>query len=229
MGVSRQAATSTGRIRVFLVDDHDLVLRGLQDILRGEPDMQVVGTAGEGSSLVEKVRVARADVVLLDVRMAHFDVFESVAALHSLPDTQPAARAPYVILVTAYADAYMVSQAQKLGVRGYLLKEEALGDKLPHAIRRVARGGCAYSSEAQKMLYDPDAMPEGLRFGGAQYTVLALMVSGKTPTQIADILGKSMDSIYTIQSRIRAKLEVDTNAQAVRKAIRDGIVPHSPQ
>src|SRR5574341_1976916 len=224
MVVGNKISNSTDRTRIFLVDDHDLVVRGLCDILRREPDMEVVGSATDSDHLIEKVRMSKAEVVLLDVRMAKFDVFEAVAALHDLCRTSPNGRAPGIIFVTAVADPYTATQAQKLGVRGYLLKEEALSQSLPGAIRLVANGGSAYSGEVQKMLYNPRSMPEGPTLGGEQYNVLALRVAGYTSEQIAKQLGKTMHSIYTIQYRIRTKLEVENNSQAVSKSILQIIV-----
>jgi DNA-binding NarL/FixJ family response regulator len=226
MVILNTQAISKQKIRVFLVDDHDLALRGLQKIICAEPDMAVVGIATEASGLNEKILAARVNVVLLDVRMTNFDVLQLVNALQKAPESHSGNRVAAIIFVTAFVDPYIASQAQKLGVSGYLLKEEALSLKLPGAIRAVINGSCVYSEAVQKLLYDPRASEAaGISFGGEEYHVLALMVSGHTPAQIAQKLDKSLDSIYSLQYRLRNKLDVKKNGQAVRKAIAENIVP----
>jgi DNA-binding NarL/FixJ family response regulator len=212
-----------GILRIFLVDDHDVVLEGLQGIICAEADMMVAGTAMNGTFLIEKIAAAKADLVLLDIQIAHFDVFQVVAEIQDVAKCSGSI-SPGIIFVTGFADAYIATRAYKLGVRGYLLKEEALSQSLPGAIRLVANGGFAYSGKVQKMLYNPRTLPQGLSFGGEQYNVLALMVNGYTAGQIAHELGLTLYSVYTIQKRIRKKLQAESNTQAVSKALEQNIV-----
>lgn len=212
------------KIEVFIADDHDVVIRGLEDILKDHSDIKVVGAACGSTELISGVLKTKPDVVLLDVRMPNFNVVTAVEELSSLAANGDM-EMPRIILVTAHLDAYLASRAQQLGVAGYLLKEEALSRSLPEAIRLVHSGSWAYSGEVQKLLNSSSRTVDGVSFGAQQFSVLALMVDGHTPQEIAHLLRKSLISIYSIQHRIREKMNVGTNAQAVSKAIQDGIVP----
>jgi DNA-binding NarL/FixJ family response regulator len=214
-------------IRVFMADDYDVVLVGLKGILSQHPDIEIVGTHTSGIELTDRIVKAKPDVILLDVKMPHFNIFEAFEALKSTAerDGNFGGELPNVVLVTSQLDPYLARKAYDEGIAGYLLKEDALSENLPSTIRTVAAGGWAYSEAVQQVLNNPNGARGQLTFGGDQFVVLCLMVDGYTNTEIAQITGRTLDALYTMQHRIRLKLCVETNAAAVTKAIQEKIVP----
>ena len=120
-------------IRVILVDDQTLMRQGLQTLLELEPDLEVVGVAGNGREAIAAVERARPDVVLMDVRMPEMD---GVAATRILAERFPAVG---VIILTTFDDDEYVFEGLKSGARGYLLKDVSSED-LAEAVRAVAAG-----------------------------------------------------------------------------------------
>ena len=208
------------KIRVQLADDHDVVIQGIRSILSGEADLEIVGDPiRSGRELLEAVRQAQPDVLLLDAKMPEFDL---LLALDQLAEQLPRV---HVLVVTALQDPQLVKAASKKHAAGYVLKEEALSALLPLAIRDIQAGNVWFSPKASQLLLQdetPNAGAEGLT--DYQLTVLRLMVQGKTPDEMARILERSVISIYNAQHYIREKLAVETNAQAMILALNEGLV-----
>lgn len=205
------------KIRVFIADDHEVVIKGIVAILNEAVDMVMVGYTMSGKNLWEQVRAAQADVLLLDVKMEEFDV---LTALKQCQSIFPSAK---VIIVTAQQDPLHVKAAAERGAAGYLLKEEALSAQLPDAIRTVAAGKMWFSPRASQYLLQGNDKMELL--GTYLLEVLRLMVAGETPNAIAATLNKSVAAIYNAQTQIREKLGTNTNEQAIIMAIRERLVP----
>ncbi|NIS79994.1 MAG: response regulator [Anaerolineales bacterium] len=207
-------------IRVQIADDHDVVVQGVTSILEAEADIEVVGpTISSGDELIENVREATPNVLLLDVKMPDFDMLTTLGRLTAL---MPRLR---TIIVTAQQDPQLVKAAADKGAAGYILKEEALSSLLPLAIRGVAKGELWFSPRSTQHLIG--GYTDELDLSEYRRDVLRLMVHGKTPQEIAHSLQRSVSAIYSAQTLIREKLGVDTNEQAIVVAIRDRLVPLS--
>lgn len=126
-------------IRVVLADDHDAVIQGISENVDEQPDMRMVGTFKTGYGLVEEISALEPDVVLLDIVMPGLDVLEAIQALSR------GKAVPKIIIVSASMDYYVATQGFRLGIAGYLLKEDSLSDDLGSKIRSVYRGGQAFS------------------------------------------------------------------------------------
>jgi DNA-binding NarL/FixJ family response regulator len=215
------------KIRVFLADDHDVVVRGLQDILNEHDDMEIVGTATSGAGLIEKIVQAEPEVILLDVKMPLFNIFEAIDDLKRLAEREGlfGGELPSIILVTSLLDPYLARKAYDDGIAGYLLKEDALSKRLPSAIRMVAANCSAFSEAVQDVLDSPNSTRGQVTFTADQFEILCLMVHGLSSTQIAEVTGRNVNALYMIQHRIRLKLDVETNSQAVTRAIQQRLVP----
>jgi DNA-binding NarL/FixJ family response regulator len=137
-------ASSEGRIRVVIVDDHAVLRAGLEHLLGGEPDLEVVGTAAGGAEAVALVREVRPDVVLMDLQMPKMSGLEATRELLS---AQPQVR---VVVLSGQVTPASAKEAMVLGAAGFLLKEEDPGD-LPQRIRIVAAGGTAWSEAATEL------------------------------------------------------------------------------
>ena len=206
------------RIRIFLADDHDVVIVGVTGILAEQSDMVIVDSAQTGRGLLEKIEAARPDVVLLDIKMPDFSLYKF------LPEIQALDHAPDIIIVSAMADYYLAAKAEALGIAGYLLKEDALSNDLPFVIRGVANGMFTLSIRVQNMLTSNLRYLNSTELSEEQYRVLGHMVNGHTAQEIADIIGKKVTAVYSAQQRIREKLDVETSEQAIVRAIRERLV-----
>src|ERR1700710_735594 len=121
-------------IRVFLLDDHEVVRRGVADVLSGDPDITIVGEAKNAAEAMSRVPALRPDVVVLDVRLPDGDGVTVCRDLRAqLPDLG-------VVMLTSYSDDEALFQAIMAGAAGYLLKQ-ILGQDLVTAVRTVAAGG----------------------------------------------------------------------------------------
>jgi DNA-binding NarL/FixJ family response regulator len=205
-------------IRVQIADDHELVRLGIRKILETASDIQILDAdIMAGANLIGRVAQTKADVLLLDLKMPDFNLFETLPQLAALSK-------PRVIVVTAYHDSHLIQTLTQYGAAGYLLKEEGFTETLAQAIREVARGGMWFSPKAQKMLLEDNHEPDhGLTLYEKQ--ILYLMVQAHNPADIGRQLERSVASIYQAQQKIRDKLGVISNEAAILRAIDEHLVP----
>ncbi len=207
-------------IRVLLADDQRVLREGLAMLVGLLPDVEVVGTAGDGEEAVRLAVARAADVVLMDLRMPRCD---GVEATRRLADARPGAR---VIALTTYADEPTVLRALRAGARGYLTKD-AGADEIHRAILAVARGEAALDPAVQAHLVaavaegGEAALPDGLTPREAE--VLTLIAGGLSNTQIAERLVVSQATVKSHVNRVFAKAGVRDRAQAVAYAYRNGL------
>src|SRR5262249_39375064 len=134
-----------GKIAVLLVDDHVLVRQGLRCVLETDPEIEIVGEAGDGQSAAELVDRLRPDVVLMDLTLPQVDGIEAPRLIAAR------AGAPNILILTMHSDDVSVRQSLKAGARGYLLKDADDVDLL-NAVKAVARGKSFFSPAVSKVL-----------------------------------------------------------------------------
>ena len=206
-------------IRVVVVDDHDMVRRGLAVFLRTFDDLKLVGEAADGEEAVRIVEELRPDVVLMDLRMPVMDGVEATKVIRAqFPETQ-------VIALTSFKDERLVHDALSAGAIGYLLKNASVDD-LAAAIRAARAGKPTLSPEATQVLINQARRPTASHFNLSEreLEVLALMVDGLTNRQIADALSISRSTVKFHVSSILAKLGVASRTEAVALAMQYGLV-----
>ena len=142
--------TARRRIRVFLVDDHEVVREGLRRMLGSCDDLEVVGGAANGEDALRMIPDATPDVVLLDLNLPGMQGLDVLAALQSGD-----AGSPKVLVLTVHDDEELVLGAARLGARGYVLKHTSR-DELAGAIRKVAGGGHYFGEEVIGALIGAD-------------------------------------------------------------------------
>jgi DNA-binding NarL/FixJ family response regulator len=214
-------------IRVLLVDDQKLMREGLRILLELEPDLQVVGEAGDGQSALDTFVAEGPDVVLMDIRMPGMDGVEATWRLRQL---FPQAR---VIILTTFDDDEYVFEGLRAGAQGYLLKDVS-GSDLAHAIRTVAGGGALIEpSVARKVLSEfarlaPPARPvdDGLAepLTGRELDVLRLLAQGLSNRQIASRLSLAEGTVKNNVTAILQKLGAHDRTQAALRAREMGIL-----
>jgi DNA-binding NarL/FixJ family response regulator len=211
-------------VRVVVVDDQALVRGGFSMILEAEPDIEVVGEAGDGEQALELCARVAPEVVLMDVRMP---VMDGVQATRLMTSRSPAR---VLILTTFDLDEY-VYQALQAGASGFLLKDVP-ANELAHAVRTVAAGDTLLAPAITRRLVEEflrrpqpgGATPELDRLTERERQVLVLVARGLSNVEIAEALFVSETTAKTHVSRILAKLGVRDRVQAVVLAYESGLV-----
>lgn len=211
-------------IRVFLVDDEELVRTGLRMILDAEPDIEVVGEAADGDTGIVRVEHALPDVVLMDIRMPRMDGVEATRRICT-----GRSGAKVVVLTTFDVDEHVYA-ALAAGASGFLLKD-APAVQLIHAIRVAAAGDALLAPSVTRRLIarfadtPPRARP-GLPtdLTSREAEVLSLLAEGLSNAEIADRLVVGEATVKTHVARVLAKLGVRDRVQAVVLAYRSGLV-----
>ncbi|HUO24878.1 MAG TPA: response regulator transcription factor [Candidatus Aquilonibacter sp.] len=203
------------KITVLLVDDHSLVRRGFRRMLEDEPDMEVVGEAGDGEQAIELVRELRPQVVVMDCALPKMNGLEATRQiLEDAPET-------CVLMLSMHAENTWVRQAIGAGAKGYILKN-AMNLELGPAVRRVAGGETFFDPQVERQ-----TTLKGERDGGLtprELEVLQMIVDGKSNKEIATALDLSSNTVAVHRANIMNALGIHKTAELVVYAIRAGLV-----
>jgi NarL family two-component system response regulator LiaR len=208
--------TGSTRIRVMIVDDHELVRSGLEAVLAVLDDIDLVAEAESGEEAVALCDEARPDVVLMDLVMPRMDgVTATRAILQRRPDTR-------IVALTSFSDPALIQEVLKAGAIGCLLKN-VTGDELAQAIRRAHAGAATLAPEAAGVLIHAVVTPPqpDASLTPREREVVGLLVQGLTNTEIAGRLVVSLSTVKTHVSSILTKLGASTRTEAAAIAVRD--------
>ena len=211
-GACEHGGVAESMIRVFLLDDHEIVRRGVGDLLDAEPDLEVVGEAGAAAAALARVPAARPDVAVLDVRLPDGD---GVTVCRELRSAMPDVRC---LMLTSFADDDALFDAVLAGASGYVLKQ-IRGTDLVGAIRTVAAG---------QSLLDPRTTARVLErmrtaarrtdplatLSEQERAVLALIGEGLTNRQIGERMHLAEKTVKNYVSHLLAKLGMQRRTQA---------------
>ncbi|GAA2644837.1 response regulator transcription factor [Streptomyces vastus] len=207
-------------IKVLLVDDHQVVRRGLRTFLEIQDDIEVVGEASDGTEGVDQAEELKPDVVLMDVKMPGMD---GVAALRRLRELDNPAR---VLIVTSFTEQRTVVPALRAGAAGYVYKDVD-PDALAGAIRSVHAGHILLQPEVADALLSQEDSNLGQGRGGSlterEREVLGLIADGRSNREIARALVLSEKTVKTHVSNILMKLDLADRTQAALWAVRHGV------
>jgi DNA-binding NarL/FixJ family response regulator len=201
-------------ISVFLVDDHEIVRRGLADLVRSQSDLQVVGEASTVRQAVGRIEATMPDVAVLDVRLPDGNGIDLCRDIRS--------RMPTVacLILTAYDDDSAVSASVLAGAAGYILKDVG-GPRLVDAIRSVSRGRSLMNdsvvrraTEQLRQRAGDDADPRLGSLGLRERQILRLIADGLTNRQIGDELGIAEKTVKNYVSSLLSKLGLERRTQA---------------
>ncbi|MFH8519601.1 response regulator [Streptomyces gelaticus] len=211
-------------VSVLLVDDEPLVRAGLRAVLEAQPDIEVVGEAGDGAAVIPLLHQLRPDVVAMDVRMPLMDGIEATrVVLRTVPDP------PKILVVTTFENDEYVYEALRAGADGFLLKR-ARPAEIVHAVRLVAEGesllfpaavrqlAAEYGTSKARAVLDRAALTE------RESAVLRLMARGLSNAEIAAKLVVGVETVKTHVSAVLAKLGARDRTQAVIAAYESGFV-----
>ncbi|MBB4920725.1 response regulator [Streptosporangium saharense] len=214
-------------IRLVIVDDDPMVRTGLRLILGGEPDLEIVGEAGDGLRAMAVIRDLEPDVVLMDIRMPEQDGLTTTELLLAGPD------APRIVVLTTFDADDMVLRALRLGAVGFLLKDTP-PPRMVEAVRAVARGEPVLSPSVTHRVIaaatggpygvrgvrDAEARRELDRLTEREREVAVEVARGGSNTEIAERLHMSVATVKANVTRIFAKLGAENRVQVAMK-VRD--------
>lgn len=213
------------KIRVLLVDDHMVVRIGVKALIDSEPDMEVVGEAGNGVEAIEQARALCPDVIGMDISMPEMDGLE---ATRRIRQEMPECR---ILILTVHAQEKYLFPVLKAGGSGYVLKS-TVDTELFDAIRTVANGGAFLYPSATAMLLDDyvGQLQNGPQsdayesLSEREREVLKLLAVGHTAAEAADQLALSPKTVETYRTRIMQKLNLHGRADLVKYALARGLL-----
>jgi DNA-binding NarL/FixJ family response regulator len=205
------------RITVLLVDDHTVVRQDLRALLGLQPDLEVVGEAGNGREAVAAAKRIQPDVVLMDVAMPLLNGRE---ATRKILEVAPGVR---VLVLSCYSDDDCVAQMLEAGATGYLLKH-AVANELAQAIRDVRRGVKVFSPAIAKRRQDNQHGAFGrTRLTAREIEVLQLIAEGFSNPGMAAELGISIKTVDKHRQQVMRKLDIHDVAGLTRFVIAQGV------
>lgn len=215
---------TTAATSILLADDHAVLRTGLRLLINSQPDMQVVGEAGNGSEAVALARELNPDVVLLDLNMPGMDGLQAIPLLRR---DAPHSR---ILILTMHDDVTYLREALRAGASGYILKK-AVDSELLMAIQTVMRGEVYVHSAMSARLLEtidtptPAAAPSPWEnLSERERDVLRFVALGYTNAEIASELFLSVKTVETYRTRGMEKLNLQTRAQLVKSALERGLL-----
>ncbi|MDH4233946.1 MAG: response regulator transcription factor [Gallionella sp.] len=206
--------------KILVVDDHALIRKGLKQLLEDTQELQVTGEAETGMQAINLLRKNHFDLVLLDIALPDkhgMDVLKQIMA------EQPGIK---IIVLSMYPEEQYGVRALKAGAMGYINKQSA-PEKLADAVKQVLSGKKYISETLAEQLLDnlisdsPELMHQSL--SNREYQTLCLMASGKSLTEISEIMLLSPKTVSVYRARMLEKLNFKNNAEAVHYAIAHGL------
>jgi DNA-binding NarL/FixJ family response regulator len=203
------------KITVLLVDDHSLVRRGFRRMLEDEPDMEVVGEAGDGEESVQLAKQLHPQVVVMDCALPRMNGLEATRQIiEDSPETA-------VLMLSMHSESTWVRQAIEAGAKGYVLKN-AMDLELGPAIRKIAAGETVFDPKVEQKTVLRGERNAALTH--RELEVLQMIVDGKSNKEIATALDLSANTVAVHRANIMNTLGIHKTAELVVYAIRAGLV-----
>ncbi|MCX6286776.1 MAG: response regulator transcription factor [Bacteroidetes bacterium] len=216
------------KIKVLLVDDHQIIRDGLSNMLREAGDIEVCGGAADITKALEMVKKIKPDVVITDLSMPGKSGIELIRKIHEKhPDI-------YVLVLSMYVTEDYIFNALKAGAKGYLPKQDTTKAELLKAIRTVARGEEFFSdavaqvisklySHSVKSTAKPEAVARKANLTSRETEILRLYTEGLSNMEIADRLNISIRTVETHKNNIMQKYNFKSTVDMVKFAIRNNL------
>ncbi|HVM59527.1 MAG TPA: response regulator transcription factor [Verrucomicrobiae bacterium] len=209
-------------IRILVADDHELMRRGICQLLHARRDWQVCAEAGNGRQAVELAAQHKPEIAILDIGMPELNGFE---AARQIKKTSPRTE---ILIFTMHETDQLVRQVLSAGALGYVLKSDAARD-LASAIESLAQHKPFFSAKVSQTVLEgylnPSSSPHDVdRVTPREREIIQLLAEGKSNKQVSDILGISIKTTETHRASIMRKLDLKSFADLVRYAVRNNIV-----
>ena len=209
--------------RILIVDDHEIVRRGIRALVEGHPGWEICGEAADGREAVEKAAELRPDIVLLDVGMPNLNGLD---AARQILAAQPHTR---VLILTMHESEELVREVLEIGARGFLLKTDAAKD-LVTAVEALQRRGTFFTSSVTEIMLNgylhrrSDDKSVNNCLTSREREIVQLLAEGKSSKEIAVSLNLSVKTVETHRTNVMRKLHLHSIATVVRYAVRNNIV-----
>jgi DNA-binding NarL/FixJ family response regulator len=209
-------------LRILIVDDYEVVRRGIRTLLESEPGWEVCGEASTGPGALEAAHRLKPDLVILDLGLPELHGLEvSRRILQHRPETE-------ILVLTMHASEELIRQVLRAGAHGYVLKSDA-GEQLVAAVRSLQRHKPFLTTRVTEVVLDgflkgtaDDAVGEALT--PREREVLQLVAEGRSSKGIAARLGVTVKTVESHRASLMRKLHLRTVADLVRYAVRNGLV-----
>jgi len=212
-------------LRIVVADDHELVRRGIRDLLLEQPDWKVVGEAVSGRKAIEMVKKLKPDIAIVDITMPDMDGLEVTRRIRD------AARETQVLILTMHESDQMVRRVLEMGARGYVLKSD-MAAHLVQAVRDLANGKISLTPKVSTMVLEgflkggESRQPENghARPTPREVEIIRHLAEGKSNKEIAAELGITLRTVETHRGRIMMKMRLHSLTELIHYAIRDKII-----
>lgn len=203
-------------IKIFIVDDHEIIREGLKKILKEESDLVVVGEAQNGAEALEKIQTTACDIMLLDMNMPGRNGLDLLGDIKKLKPQM------HILVLSIHPEDKFALRTLKAGASGYLCKDTAL-EELVVAIRKInTRGRYLSTTLAEQLAFDlvPDKeqLPHEL-LSNREQEIMLMLASGKKVKDIAAELQLSISTVFTYRVRIFEKLNLKNNVELTHYVI----------
>ncbi len=219
-----------GKIKIFIADDHPVVVEGIIRALEKEPNFEIVGTAPDGLQAVKMVKTQNPDLVIMDISMPNMKGIEATQEIKTWR------KQIHVMIYTMYSDREYITSLFRMGISAYILKREPIKE-LVRAVKVVRDGGTYFTNGVRTVLQEQlDALTMGdlaevreMQNGIAKLTirekeVFALLADGLISREIAERLCISPKTVESHKYNIMDKLEASSIAQLTKLAIKKGLI-----
>jgi DNA-binding NarL/FixJ family response regulator len=213
-------------LKILVVDDHDIIRRGLKDLLTARAGWEICGEAKTGKEAVTLSEQLKPDVIVMDISMPDLNGMEAARRIHKiLPKTG-------ILILTMHFSDQLVRDVVEAGARGYILKSDA-DRELVTAVESIANRRTFFTPRASEMLLDGFSrqvtgadlkIPRRDRLTTREREVVQLLAEGKTSKEVASALGISVKTAETHRANIMRKLELHSVSELVRYAIKNQII-----
>ena len=205
-------------IKVFIVDDHNVVIEGLYALLQNEKDIFITGSCSSAAACISIFEHQQADVVLIDINLPDMDGVELCKIIKATH------KSTMVLMLSTYNQGIYMNKAMENGASGYLLKN-ATRQELIDGIKTVSKGGVYFSFEAGKIYKSTiEKKSRGPVLSRRETEIVRLIAEGLTNIQISQRLFISIDTVDTHRKNLYTKLNIKNTALLIRYAIDNGIV-----
>jgi DNA-binding NarL/FixJ family response regulator len=218
--------TGTRALRILVVDDHDIIRRGLKQLLTAKQGWEVCGEAKTGREAVAMAEQMKPDIVVMDVSMPDLNGLEAARRIHKeVPKTG-------ILILTMHFSDQLVREVVDSGARGYILKSDADKD-LVSAVEAISNRRTFFTPRASEMLLDgfsrqsygaEPKLPVRNRLTSREREIVQLLAEGKSSKEVAVALGISVKTAETHRANIMRKLELHSVSELVRYAIKNQII-----
>jgi DNA-binding NarL/FixJ family response regulator len=222
----RLMGLSAASIRILVVDDHDIIRRGLKDLLAAKPGWEICAEAKTGRDAVSMAEQLKPDVIVMDVSMPDLNGLEAARRIHkALPKTG-------ILILTMHYSDQLVRDVIESGARGYILKSDA-DRELVSAVEAIANRRTFFTPRASELLLDgfsrpgmtvEPKLPLRNRLTSREREIVQLLAEGKSSKEVAVALGISVKTAETHRANIMRKLEIHSVSELVRYAIKNQII-----